>query len=101
MQSSFKETGNPQVSVQNFAFHSNQKKTPNADLAGIGAVGGKGLGSSATKTRLQSNSPAQQQNGSTKFGDESGTAHTSDFKSRNPNGGKMSHENMRPNSSQN
>ena len=44
MASSQKE-GNAQVTVQNFAFsnsNSTAKKKPNADLADIGAVGGKG-----------------------------------------------------------
>jgi len=51
-----KETTPSQVSIQNFAFNSSTaKKNPNADLAGIGAVGGK-LGHK--QNRMQCESPA-------------------------------------------
>lgn len=74
----------PQVAVQNFSFNSN-KKNPNADLAGIGAVGKAG-----PSNRLQSGgSPAQ-----------SNIDNSPDGKSRNP-AGKMTQDNIRPNSSQN
>ena len=105
MTSSQKES-NAQVSVQNFAFsnsNSTAKKQPNADLAGIGTVGGKGgnAGSSASKpnmnNRLASDSPAQNAQQPAKLNDP-----TSNEKSRNPDG-KMTAEDdiMRPNSSQN
>ena len=59
---------------------------------GIGPVGGKGTASqsSASKNRLQSGSPSQQQDGTP----------GSEAKSRNPNG-KMTEEDMRQNPSQN
>lgn len=105
MASSQKES-NAQVSVQNFAFsnsNSTAKKQPNADLAGIGTVGGKGsnAGGSASKpnmnNRLASDSPAQNAQQPAKLNDP-----TSNEKSRNPDG-KMTAEDdiMRPNSSQN
>lgn len=90
-----KETAqNAQVSVHNFAFTNSSKKQPNADLAGIGAVGGKAYSQpvSVQKNRLQSGSPGQNQYG--KFDDQM----SPDGKSRNPNG-KSTQDNMRPNSS--
>ena len=65
MASSQKES-NAQVSVQNFAFsnsNSTAKKQPNADLAGIGTVGGtvggnNGSSKKPTVNRLTSGSPA-------------------------------------------
>ena len=78
----------PQLNVQNFAFNSG-KKNPNADLAGIGAVG-KVNQASAMKQRLQSGSPAQSNFEGSPL----------DGKSRNLNG-KATLDNNRPNSSQN
>ena len=55
LMASGQKEANPQVNINNFnisSSNSKQQKQPNADLMGIGAVGGKGYSGSAAKNRL-------------------------------------------------